>query len=141
MPMPTDDVDPVTSYKAIFRAVLEARPSGMRQRIAETLGTTRGFISQISNPNYATPIPAAYLPAIFEVCHFSDDERKAFVAAYDKAHPGRIEPLSGRMVGHRMITIEVPDFGDTALNHEMESRIRSTVENLVEIAVIARAGH
>ena len=47
--------------RRILQDVLDRRPSGMRQRLAEALGKNRSFISQISNPAYPTPIPAQHL--------------------------------------------------------------------------------
>ena len=49
----------LAEYKTILRRVLDSRPSGTRQRLAEALGKNRSFISQISNPAYSTPIPAS----------------------------------------------------------------------------------
>ncbi len=48
----------ISAYKRIFQDVLDRRPSGMRQRLAEALGKNRSFITQIANPAYQTPIPA-----------------------------------------------------------------------------------
>ena len=56
----------VAAYKRILQKVLDSRPSGMRQRLAESLGKNRSFISQISNPAYPTPIPAQHIDTIFE---------------------------------------------------------------------------
>ena len=55
--------DAVADYKAILKAVLESRPSGMRQRLAEAIGKNRSFVSQISNPSYQVPIPARHVVA------------------------------------------------------------------------------
>ncbi len=87
MTLADDAEDFVAAYKRLLREVLERRPSGMRQRLAEALGTTRSFVSQITNPSYATPIPAACIETIFDVCHFSEAERSRFSAAYRRAHP------------------------------------------------------
>ena len=50
--------------QGILRDVLDRRPPGMRQRLAEALGKNRSFISQIANPNYQTPIPAQHIDRI-----------------------------------------------------------------------------
>ena len=65
---PSEDV---TEYKRILQAVLENRPSGTRQRLAAALGKNRSFISQITGPGYAVPIPRRHLETIFEICHLS----------------------------------------------------------------------
>src|SRR5262245_41606321 len=85
---------PVAAYKRVLQQVLDRRPSGMRQRLAEALGKNRSFISQISNPVYPTPIPAQHVERIFEICHFSKEEKKLFLAAYRRAHPRRLQENS-----------------------------------------------
>jgi hypothetical protein len=67
--------DWIAAYKRILQDVLNRRPSGMRQRLAEALGKNRSFITQISNPAYQTPIPVQHLHRIIEICHFSAQER------------------------------------------------------------------
>ncbi len=66
----------VAVYKRLLADVIDRRPSGTRQRLAAALGKNRSFISQITNPNYLTPIPARHLDAVFEICHFSAEERR-----------------------------------------------------------------
>ena len=63
---------------ASCKQVLDNRPSGTRQRLAKALGKNRSFISQIANPAYPVPIPAQHLETMFELCHFSQDERRDF---------------------------------------------------------------
>ena len=47
------------------------------------LGKNRSFVSQITNPAYATPIPVRHLETIFEICHFSPKPtRGRFLDAY-----------------------------------------------------------
>ena len=81
----------VADYKNILRRVLENRPSGTRQRLSAALGKNRSFISQITNPSYSVPIPAPHLSTIFEICHFSLEDRREFLEAYARAHPRRKE--------------------------------------------------
>src|SRR5947209_19149870 len=85
----------VEAYKSLLREVLERRPSGTRQRLANALNKNRSFVSQISNPTYQVPIPAPHLDVIFEVCHFSASEKKAFLEAFQRAHPNRLKPRRG----------------------------------------------
>lgn len=61
----------IAAYKAILQEVLERRPSGTRQRLAQSLEKARSFVTQITNPAYPVPIPAQHLSTIFEICHFS----------------------------------------------------------------------
>lgn len=129
-----EDEDLVAAYKRLLREVLERRPSGMRQRLAEALGTTRSFVSQITNPSYATPIPAACLGTIFDVCHFSEPERARFTAAYRRAHPrkgGLDEPAEAV----RTLTLTVPDLGSDDRNAAFDAALAAmadTIARLVE---------
>ena len=115
---------PVAAYKRILQQVLDRRPSGMRQRLAEALGKNRSFISQISNPNYATPIPVQHVERIFEICHFSKEEKKLFLAAYRRAHPRRLQG-NGQGEGHpaRRVTVTLPDLGDAQKNRKLDALI------------------
>jgi hypothetical protein len=124
----------VAEYKGVLRAVLDNRPSGTRQRLATALGKNRSFVSQIANPAYPVPIPAQHVQAIFEVCHFSTGERKAFLAAYGRAHPGRLESIA-RFSRMREVAIEVPDLHDdhkNALLDEMLSDVARRLARLIE---------
>jgi hypothetical protein len=120
----------VAEYKAILRAVLDNRPSGMRQKLAEAIGKNRSFVSQISNPTYQVPIPARHVALIFEVCHFSPQERAAFLRAYAQAHPGRLG--AGSSARHdRKITLALPDLGSGSKNQQLETLIFDFVHRLV----------
>src|SRR5438477_309550 len=90
----SDTGEAVVAYKAILKRVLDNRPSGTRQRMANALGKNRSFVSQIANPAYPVPIPARHLEAIFEICHFSQDDRREFLAEYARAHPSRLSPVA-----------------------------------------------
>src|SRR5947208_17146276 len=93
---PADSQELIAAYKAILRDILDRRPSGMRQRLAEALGKNRSLITQIANPAYQTPIPAQHVHATIQVGHCSAQEEERVVAAYDRAHPRRRLPLKER---------------------------------------------
>src|SRR5256714_4670496 len=80
---------PIAAYKALLKDYIDRRPAGMRARIAIALGKHKSFVSQLSNPIYPMPVPARHLSAIFEICHFSSEERKTFLKAYRLPHPAR----------------------------------------------------
>jgi hypothetical protein len=111
----------VAEYKRILARVLENRPSGTRQRLAVALGKNRSFVSQIANPSYATPIPSQHLDTMFEICLFPGAERRAFLDAYARAHPGKLARNRHRK-GHRLrpVTVLVPDLEDEAKNNALD---------------------
>ena len=124
--------DPVAAYKAVFKAVLDKRPSGMRLRLADALGKNRSFISQISNPIYPTPIPAQHLNTIFQLCHFSATEKSAFLAAYEEAHPQRANAAkSGRK--ERTITLQAPSLGSAKKDGQFDALLHEFVRRLAAL--------
>lgn len=133
MPGRSETVDPaVADYKRLLRTVLNARPSGTRQRLADALGKNRSFISQVSNPAYPTPIPARHLEEIFATCHFSDPEKETFLAAYDRAHPRkRVSSVSGART--RPYTVHLPDLGDPARNNRLNKLVERFVRDLIAV--------
>jgi hypothetical protein len=122
----------VARYKAVLQHVIDTRPSGTRQRLAGALGKNRSFVSQITNPAYATPIPARHLETIFEICHFSPDERQRFLAAYSDAHPRR-GPVSKEGPRLRPHTVYLPDLGDDVRNHELDRTVGDFVQRLTRL--------
>jgi hypothetical protein len=71
---------------------------------------------------YPTPIPAQHLETIFSICHFSPAERDAFLLAYRRAHPGRLEIVDQERPMRRVV-VELPDFGDTARNRAADEML------------------
>lgn len=135
--------DPVPSaaaaeYKRILATVLDRRPSGTRQRLAAALGKNRSFISQISNPAYATPVPASHLEVIFEICHFGSDERRRFLDAYGRAHPRRPSPVMERHV-LKAHTVHLPDLGDEGRNARLHALVADFVRRLSRLIEAAPA--
>ena len=128
----SNERDSVAAYKAIFKAVLDKRPSGMRLRLADALGKNRSFISQISNPIYATPIPAQHLATIFQLCHFSAAEKAAFLAAYAEAHPQRADSVkAGRK--ERTITLQAPSLGSAKKDGQFDALLHEFVRRLAAL--------
>jgi len=121
--------DPVAEYKAILKRVLDNRPSGTRQRLARALGKNRSFISQIANPAYPVPIPVQHLETMFELCHFSQDDRRDFLAAYRRAHPRRFA-LVHAVPRTRIVSLAVPDLGDAKRNRAVDAMIADFVRRL-----------
>jgi hypothetical protein len=122
----------VEAYKTILRGVIDKRPSGTRQRLATALGKTRGFISHMCNPAYPVPIPAPHLEIIFEICHFPPLEKRAFLDAFERAHPNRSRKIR-EIAGLRSVKLEVYDFGDPKKNRAFDELIRDTTRRLARL--------
>jgi hypothetical protein len=131
-PSPDSAQDHVAAYKRVLQQALDNRPSGMRQRLAEALGKNRSFISQISNPVYPTPIPAQHVESIFEICHFSPRERQQFLAAYQRAHPRRLQSHSEH-ARVRRVTLTLPDVGDERKNKQIEEIVTEFAEKIARV--------
>ena len=127
--------DPIAAYKTYLRNVIDRLPSGARQRIATALGTHKSFVSQITSPAYKVPLPAQHIPTLFRVCHFSAEERAAFLRLYALAHPSQsaaMDELAGVESG--VIRIPLPDFADAELGRETEETIRLMAERIIALA-------
>jgi hypothetical protein len=123
----------VAAYKRILQEVLDSRPSGMRQRLAEALEKNRSFISLIANPSYPTPIPVQHLERIFEICHFAPRERERFLAAYRTAHPRRLQLLKEEHDRLRQVTVAVPDLGTDARNRQLEAIVKEFADKVARL--------
>jgi len=130
---PDAPLERVAAYKRILQEVLDNRPSGMRQRLAEALEKNRSFISLISNPGYPTPIPVQHLEHIFEICHFSPRERERFLAAYRAAHPRRLQLLKEEHERLRQLTVTVPDLGTDARNRRLDAIVKEFADKMARL--------
>jgi len=129
----------VAAYKTLLRDVIDRNPSGLRLRIAKALGTHRSFLSQITNPQDPTPIPAKHVRSLFDLCHFSASEREQFLAAYQGAHPKRAQVVAAPAIVHAtparegLLQIELPQLDDPRRQRELESLVTEFVGRLAEI--------
>jgi len=130
--VPRGDSSAISEYKRLLKQVLDLRPSGTRQRLATALGKNRSFVSQIANPAYPMPIPAQHIDPLFEICHFSEVEKRAFLGFYRRAHPGRMRLVSSKPAMRRL-TIEVPDLGDMEKNSAIDALFESMARNLARL--------
>jgi hypothetical protein len=126
------DASAVAEYKRILQQVLENRPAGTRLRLAEALGKNRSFISQITNPNYSVPIPAAHVERIFDTCHFLATEKAQFIAAYRRAHPNRASG-NASPPGRREIVLRVPDLRDRDKNRQLEELVNEIAQRVARL--------
>lgn len=125
-------IDPVKQYKARLSALIDKRPSGTRQRIADALGKHRSFVTQILSTAYATPLPAKHVPLIFSVCHFNAEEKRQFLEDYHAAHPEKREELEGGTVLRHM-SLMVLDFKDEEKNRQFDEAIAEFAHRMAAI--------
>lgn len=123
------DASAVSKYKSLLQKVLDNRPSGTRGRLATALGKNRSFITQITNPAYQVPIPRQHIETVFEVCHFSHDEKRDFLKLYGLAHPGRLEVIQ-KKVRMRTFEVAVPDLGSARKNKVIEALVEEFARHL-----------
>ena len=107
----------------------------MRQKIAQVLGTHKSFISQITNPNDPTPIPARHLDAIIDVCHMSPAEQQSFIDNYRLAHPNQTQTLldKSQQRHYKTLHIQIPLLADAHKQQQLESYIQDTVRKLCDL--------
>ena len=122
--------DAVSAYKRMLGDIIDRRPSGTRQRLATALAKNRSFVSQITNPAYATPIPANHLDLIFEVCHFSAPERREFTRLYALAHPKRAV-ADGQV--RSTLAVHLPDLGNDEKNRKLHGLVSGFVRQIVKL--------
>lgn len=121
--------DAIKAYKEFLTTLIDKRPSGTRQRLADALGKHRSFVTQITSTAYGTPVPVRHLPTIFSVCHFSADERTAFLEIYQEAHPERSTELSdGARMRH--LALMVHDLGSDRKNHLFDEALAEFARKL-----------
>jgi len=127
----------VAAYKTILRSYIDLRPSGIRLKIAEALGKHKSFVSQITNPSYKVPLPARHVGTIFEICHFSPEERQTFLAAYRAAHPNQSRSVreNARSGSTRVLHIPVPAFDDAETQRDVEETIRQFANRVIGLAL------
>jgi hypothetical protein len=125
-------IDPVKQYKARLSALIDKRPSGTRQRIADALGKHRSFVTQILSTAYATPLPAKHVPVIFSVCHFNAEEKRQFLEDYHAAHPEKREELDVDTVLRHM-SLMVLDFKDDEKNRQFDEAIAEFAHRMAAI--------
>ncbi|MCY4459257.1 MAG: hypothetical protein OXC26_02475 [Albidovulum sp.] len=123
------------AYKNLLRSLLDRRPSGTRQRIAEALGTHKSFVSQIASSNYSVPLPAQHVPVLIKVCHLSKEEEKLFLDAYALAHPSYSPESAARKNRADSITISMPWFEDAGTRKKVKRAIQEAAETVLDLAV------
>ncbi len=126
----------VKEYKEILRDCLATKPSGLKKRIANAIGSNSSFVSQITNPNYRVPIPSHTVHKIMDTCHFTAAERTAFVKAYLLAHPDQSELITERTVsaGNHMFSIDLSRINDATARNIIKQALKDQAEAFIEIS-------
>ncbi len=125
----------LAAYKRCLRTLIDQRPSGTRQRIAEALGTHKSFISQITNPGLRVPLPAQHVEPICRICHFSHEEKQQFLDLYRLAHPNqRVTFADLEAEDQDVIRIVVPPFENPQKRREVEDIIREFAVRVIALA-------
>jgi len=126
----------VAAYKALLREFIDLRPSGTRRKIALALGKHKSFVSQVTSPAYPVPLPAQHVSAIFEICHFSQEERRSFLKAYRTAHPRQGKTISEDrpLGGPQTLQIQIPAFSDPERQKEVITAIRNVTAQILAVA-------
>lgn len=129
-----DDLMPVRRYKLLLQTFLKRRGSGSRQAIAEALGNTRSFVTQITSPAYDLAIPAQQVLRIVELARLEPDERRMFLDAYIEAHPDRAGEILGPSpsAGGRTVTVEVPMLASETAQRHLEQAIQRVAAEIAE---------
>jgi hypothetical protein len=127
--------DLIRAYKSFLKEAVEARPSGLRLRIASQIGKNKSFVSQITSPNYKTPLPEKYVEPILDAMHLGQRERDKFLQIYHRAHPRTrahpTEPMNGET---RVLTMELPKLESRRLENRVDQLIMQFARNLNDIA-------
>ena len=137
LPEPADRAQRIVAYKRLLQGYIDRRPSGLRGRLALALGKHKSFVSQITNPAYSVPIPAADLPIIFEICHLSPPEREGFLAIYREAHPERAPRTPRPPNAAHELRIGLPGFRSEATARDVEAAILDFAQRVIRLALRA----
>ncbi len=125
----------VQEYKSILATYISKRPSGMKKKIAEAIGTKSSFVSQITSPSYRVPIPSHCVHPIMDVCHLSPVERTEFLAAYSLAHPGQAELLNqSEFSGEDSYTVDLSAVKDKKTKAMIKQALKQLADTLITIS-------
>ena len=74
---------------------------------------------------------------IFEICHFSPEERQTFLAAYRAAHPNQSRSVkeTERSGSTTSCTSRFPAFDDADTQREVEETIRQFANRVIGLAL------
>ena len=123
----------VRAYKELLQGYLAARPQGFRQKIAIAIQTDRSFVSQITNPKYATPIPPHHVCRIMVACDLNPVERSNFLAAYREAHPEPDFDSAGALENHASLNIDLSMVRDELERAAIMHALRMLADSMIAL--------
>jgi hypothetical protein len=139
---PDENEDLIWAYKDLIRGYLAIRPSGLRKKISDAIGTNRSFVSQITNPNYRVPIPSQYIHTIMDLCHLSPVERAAFLNAYLAAHPANTELTKNKTSSKdNVYSIDLSSVSDEETRELIKRSLRVLAETLISLSNRDKSEH
>ena len=122
-------------YKLLLSEIIGRCPYGTKQRISRAIGSSRGFVSQVLNPDSEVPLPEKHVPVLMKVCQFSEGDAAEFMELYEAAHPRR---HTGRIdSGGHSITISLPEFRSQEQRAAVEEAILEMAEKIVAASLSA----
>jgi len=133
---PREKLELIRAYKRVLHDALNARPAGVRLRIADTIGTNKSFVSQITNPRYNTPLPAKYVEPLLDAVRPTAAERDRFLALYHEAHH-----MAGKRAGRpatekaRVLRIELPRLGSRSLERRVDTLVQELARQVSDLVV------
>jgi hypothetical protein len=130
-----DELMPVRRYKLLLQAFLKRRGPGTRQAIAEALGNSRGFVTQLTSPAYDLAISPQHLRAIIREAALTAQEERIFLDAYIAAHPDRAAEVLGRpedATALHSITVAVPRLASPAAQQRLQALIERFAKDVGE---------
>ncbi|MGI8398181.1 hypothetical protein ACRYWZ_17555 (plasmid) [Agrobacterium deltaense] len=130
----------VRAYKELLQGYLAARPQGFRQKIAIAIETDRSFVSQITNPKYATPIPPHHVSKIIVACELNAEERSNFLAAYCQAHPAPGFNSAGEMQDGASISIDLSMVRDELERAAIMHALRLVADSMIALTRCRKRG-
>jgi hypothetical protein len=138
---PRDKLELIRAYKRILHEALNARPVGVRLRIAGAIGTNKSFVSQITNPRYKTPLPGKYVDPLLDAVQPTRTERERFLELYRAAHPVADQPAVVPLApGDRVLRIELPRLGSKTLEQRVDALVLDLARQVNDLVGGAGSG-
>ena len=121
----------VKAYKTVLQSVVSRCPPGTKRMIAERLGKSKSFVSQILNPAYETPVPKRDAELLIEICGFNKSEESRFRALYSTAHPAAVGSKGKDDV--YKVCVALPNYPDVEQRIRVEEAILESARTIINL--------